>query len=529
MRNLSRQRFLLFLIFFSIGGAAVHFAFGYSHRDLSGHAWGTDDAYITYRYAQNLIGGHGLVYNLGERIEGYSNFLFVLLSAAFLVLCADRVYMACVVFSMACYVVTVLVFYFYLGRMVNMRSARFGASALCLCPIMWIWPSSGLETSAVLLTQVGLFITVEHMVTRDSVKLLALFCCLALSLILLRADGFVFPLLCTTVFLFKRQYRYWTSTVAFIVVSVGLYVACRYSYYGEVLPNSYYAKVSGTLLQRISAATLTMARLCRDDAFFVYLIPLLFCWYKFGRALFRGSVLSGAPGSSMPLISFGLLAYWTYVGGDTFQERFLLVLVPLSIVSLVALDMGMFLSKARLHIILLMMVLQFVPLVRDLRFDYHFHKYDRWVELGKYLAQKHAGATLAIDAAGKVPFYSRFSTVDMLGLNDRHIGHIPASFFEAGHNKYDPDYVLKQHPDLISAWGKGDLNLFWGMSKDKYRPEGYVVKYVVNTSAEKKAKNIVDVSGMNEAEVRALFYEGYEYFVIARKTSESRSGDIPSQ
>ncbi|GAH95705.1 unnamed protein product, partial [marine sediment metagenome] len=34
----------------------------------------TDDAYISYRYAQNLAEGNGLVYNLGERVEGYSNF-----------------------------------------------------------------------------------------------------------------------------------------------------------------------------------------------------------------------------------------------------------------------------------------------------------------------------------------------------------------------------------------------------------------------------------------------------------------------
>lgn len=34
-----------------------------------------DDAYISFRYATNLIHGHGLVFNPGERVEGYSNFL----------------------------------------------------------------------------------------------------------------------------------------------------------------------------------------------------------------------------------------------------------------------------------------------------------------------------------------------------------------------------------------------------------------------------------------------------------------------
>src|SRR5690606_452754 len=37
--------------------------------------WVCDDAFISFRYAQNLIDGHGLVFNAGERVEGYTNFL----------------------------------------------------------------------------------------------------------------------------------------------------------------------------------------------------------------------------------------------------------------------------------------------------------------------------------------------------------------------------------------------------------------------------------------------------------------------
>ncbi len=40
-----------------------------------------DDAYISYRYARNLARGLGLVYNAGERIEGYTNFLWTVLLA----------------------------------------------------------------------------------------------------------------------------------------------------------------------------------------------------------------------------------------------------------------------------------------------------------------------------------------------------------------------------------------------------------------------------------------------------------------
>ncbi len=42
----------------------------------------TDDAFISFRYVRNLLEGHGLVFNPGERVEGYSNFLWVLELAA---------------------------------------------------------------------------------------------------------------------------------------------------------------------------------------------------------------------------------------------------------------------------------------------------------------------------------------------------------------------------------------------------------------------------------------------------------------
>ena len=42
-------------------------------------AFTVDDAYISFRYARNLANGLGLVFNAGERIEGYTNFLFTCL------------------------------------------------------------------------------------------------------------------------------------------------------------------------------------------------------------------------------------------------------------------------------------------------------------------------------------------------------------------------------------------------------------------------------------------------------------------
>lgn len=45
-----------------------------------------DDAYISFRYVDNWVRGHGLVFNPGERVMDYSNFLWVVLLYPFALL-----------------------------------------------------------------------------------------------------------------------------------------------------------------------------------------------------------------------------------------------------------------------------------------------------------------------------------------------------------------------------------------------------------------------------------------------------------
>src|SRR5689334_12573145 len=58
-------------------------AFVWSYLRLWGYM--VDDGFISLRYAQHLSQGLGLVYNAGDRVGGYTNFLWtVLLSVPFL-------------------------------------------------------------------------------------------------------------------------------------------------------------------------------------------------------------------------------------------------------------------------------------------------------------------------------------------------------------------------------------------------------------------------------------------------------------
>ena len=44
-------------------------------------AWVTEDAFISFRYVNNLWDGHGLVFNIGERVQGFTHPLWLFLLA----------------------------------------------------------------------------------------------------------------------------------------------------------------------------------------------------------------------------------------------------------------------------------------------------------------------------------------------------------------------------------------------------------------------------------------------------------------
>src|SRR5689334_8056810 len=45
------------------------------------HSWTTEDAFIDFRVVQHLLAGHGPIFNLGERVEAYTNPLWVAILA----------------------------------------------------------------------------------------------------------------------------------------------------------------------------------------------------------------------------------------------------------------------------------------------------------------------------------------------------------------------------------------------------------------------------------------------------------------
>ena len=51
----------------------------FAHSLVINRVFVHDDVYVTLRYVRNFLAGHGLVWNVGERVEGYTSLLHVLL------------------------------------------------------------------------------------------------------------------------------------------------------------------------------------------------------------------------------------------------------------------------------------------------------------------------------------------------------------------------------------------------------------------------------------------------------------------
>jgi arabinofuranosyltransferase len=152
---------------------------------------------------------------------------------------------------------------------------------------------------------------------------------------------------------------------------------------------------------------------------------------------------------------------------------------------------------------------------------------DRWAILGTYLGARHPGSLLAIDAAGKVPFFSGLTTIDMYGLNDSRIAHEPSAFSAPGHSKSLPGYVLARRPDLIAGWlDPATLMINPGLTRDAYSRAGYRLDMLFYTPkgghpSDRGPELIVPTGGLTPREVRDYWGRGYRYGILARPRGNS--------
>lgn len=211
-----------------------------------------DDAYITFRYAQNLLAGNGLVYNPGEAVLGTTTPIYTLFLAALAVPLGgvqapfpEIAWIAnAVIDAGSCLLLIAL------GKRLGSESAGlFAAAVWAIAPMSVTFAIGGMETSLFVLVLLAMYLQAYRNRWTSAAGLAALS-------LLIRPDGLLFaaPLA------LERGRQWWINAkttsqattvqreLATFAAPLGVWALFATVYYGSAIPHSVAAKVTAYLL-----------------------------------------------------------------------------------------------------------------------------------------------------------------------------------------------------------------------------------------------------------------------------------------
>lgn len=273
-----------------------------------------DDAYIVGRYALNVADGHGLVYNLGERVSALTSPLHALLLSLVALVTDDPV-------TSYRFLAPVLP---ALGVVAALRILRANPTEAALItvfglasPFMAMWSVGGLETpilTAIVTVWAAILLKMyrtREIVLRDGLILGAL----AGLAFVTRHDSVLvtLPPLLAVALVAWRNRAVWAGAALAMCVA-GSWLAFAYLYYGDVLPTSFYTKMISD--RGPAAVSMMVAINFTLLSGLIFMVPLLSfrrpdC-HPFGRALVLGVICGVAAFSLFALKNAGMHMMFGY-------------------------------------------------------------------------------------------------------------------------------------------------------------------------------------------------------------------------
>ena len=429
-----------------------------------------DDAYISFRYARNLATGHGLVWNPGERVEGYSNLSYTLVLALGAWLGLPLPLVAQLVGAAAAVACLASVAALAACMDVDRTAGWVCAAALGVTVPFSAWTFRGLETAPFTALLVAGAVVLARDVERGgppSWGACALFGLAAVT----RPEGFLYVAAAALALGFGPvPVRHVARFVKGAGLAIVAQLALRLLYYGDALPNTYYAKVwKGPDRWWAGAAYLLKSGREAGPALVVVLLLGLaagvagrrraadrLCLFLAATALFF-AVSSGGDGFPDGRFLYPFLPFALVLAVRAAPRRFRL---PWAVVVFVVALGSPWLAMrgtARGRV---------VPLHTLRRVIGAAGAGDRaaraWLErrflllarsaptpqarVGRWLREHlPPDALVAVGDCGQIPFESGLRTIDTVGLMDRHIARLPGP----RHGKVDLPYVLGRGPRAV--------------------------------------------------------------------------------
>jgi arabinofuranosyltransferase len=410
-----------------------------------------DDAYISYRYVANFLNGHGLVFNIGERIEGFTNLGWTIIMILFGSLGLDFILISKLMgflFGGGLIVLT-----FLIARRVFGEGGFWLAAASAMLAganqSLAYWAPAGLETAAFGFLAVWAL----HLYLKRSWLLI-----FALVLaVWTRPEGAVVTGILIVVELAEtRRLPRFTLISALVAFVLSLpMIGFKLAYYGSILPNPFYAKTSFSLEQLIDGATYAGGFMADYGLWgFGLLAPLIFLkrLSREVRAVWMFTAL--------------YCLYVVGIGGDVLKVHrfFVPVFGPSAILLMVAL--WLIVSRLRTALSSIAMVIAFAGLLTLTclmpRAEVeHYNRYERRFVHKMAFRAKALRESDPTNFSVAVPTIGVFgyellghNVIDMLGLTDSTIARhpedpIPGMETTWRERKHNTRYILGKAPDYI--------------------------------------------------------------------------------
>lgn len=226
--NQNRALFICGCVLAGVFAAAVRFYILFNTHFVA------DDALITYRYAENFVQGHGLVYNLGEKVLGTTTPLLTLLISLFLFLGVPSIQFSPIL-NILCDAASVIMIIFLFRKIFGKTSFGFLAAFLfSVFPAACVWSTSGMEVSLYAMSVLASLFCFLYR------RYVAAFLFLACAL-LTRIDALVLLVALVLTSVLAREKMGWKPWLALIVVLAPWLIASTL-FYGSPVPNSLVAK-----------------------------------------------------------------------------------------------------------------------------------------------------------------------------------------------------------------------------------------------------------------------------------------------
>ena len=438
---------------------AVLLALGVSLYYASRFHWNSaDDAYMFLRYARHWLQGHGPTYNLDTHIEGYTSFAWMALCTGLMGLGVAGPLALKLLAGLSG--AAALVLTWLLARRLSddadpahpKRSwaPPLAVGLLAVHGSFHFWQLTGAMAvigAAAVSTAAWLLLYSRKREELGPARLVITGAVFGTA-VLFRPETALFAALAALHLLLGPRGR-WRRLLLFSLPAaliVGGHLVFRLSYYGEWLPNTFYAKTGfdGRLLSRglsdlvgflLVSLPLVVGAACVD-------------WRRRWKRLWP--------------LPVSLLLYWLYlitVGGDWMVYRLQITILPVLAVmaSLGWTRVLARINKRALRGIIVAALITIIAvggllfaeprIVFSDRRHYNQHLHNTADYLERYSA---ADSLIALTSSGAIPFLIDRPILDLVGIADHHIAHDGLSLTGLGmpgHERYDNDYALAREPD----------------------------------------------------------------------------------